>query len=56
MVAELEPLLEARERAWLGYYRARLLADQRRYEEAVEAFAALRGDPGGGGGPGSSPR
>jgi tetratricopeptide (TPR) repeat protein len=45
VVAELEPLLDARERAWLGYYRARLLTDQRRHEEAAEALVALRGDP-----------
>jgi tetratricopeptide (TPR) repeat protein len=44
VVDELRPLLDARERAWLGYWRARLLADQHRHEEAVEAFAALRAD------------
>ncbi|HET9070182.1 MAG TPA: tetratricopeptide repeat protein [Amaricoccus sp.] len=45
VVAELEPLLDPGERAWLGYWRARLLADQRRYDEAVEGFIALRADP-----------
>jgi tetratricopeptide (TPR) repeat protein len=45
VVAELDPLFDARERAWLGYYRARILADQRRHEEAAEAFRSLRGDP-----------
>ncbi len=44
VVAELEPLLDAGERAWLGYYRGRLLVDQRRYEEAVEALNGQRRD------------
>ena len=45
IIADLDPLLDDADRAWLRYARARLLADQRRYDQALSMLGSLRDNP-----------
>ena len=47
ILADLEPLLGESERGWLRYARARLLADQRQFDQARSMLEPLRARPGG---------
>ena len=45
ILADLEPLLGESERGWLRYARARLLADQRQFDQARSMLEPLRHEP-----------